>query len=61
MLAGLIRSLNRFSPLRNPDRRSGLQRDAVLDRMMELKKISIGLRRNRRNRRASIPIRKRCP
>ena len=40
VLAGLIRSPNRFSPLRNPDG-AALQRDAVLDRMVELKKISI--------------------
>src|SRR5438874_9945224 len=40
LLAGLIRSPNRFSPLRNPDG-AAQQRDAVLDRMVELKKISI--------------------
>src|SRR5881392_836288 len=40
VLAGLIRSPNRFSPLRNPDG-AALQRDAVLNRMVELKKISI--------------------
>jgi penicillin-binding protein 1A len=39
VLAGLIRSPNRFSPLRNPDG-AALQRDAVLTRMVELKKIS---------------------
>ncbi len=39
-LAGLIRSPNRFSPLRNPDG-AALQRNAVLDRMVELKKISL--------------------
>src|SRR5882724_718882 len=39
-LAGLIRSPNRFSPLRNPEG-AALQRDAVLNRMVELKKISI--------------------
>ncbi|MFN2623342.1 MAG: transglycosylase domain-containing protein [Chthoniobacterales bacterium] len=38
-LAGLIRSPNRFSPLRNPDG-AALQRDTVLDRLVELKKIS---------------------
>src|SRR3954468_2478877 len=38
-LAGLIRSPNRFSPLRNPDG-AALQRDAVLNRMVELKKIN---------------------
>src|SRR5881409_1524591 len=40
LIAGLIRSPNRFSPLRNPDG-AALQRDAVLNRMVELKKISI--------------------
>ena len=39
VLAGLIRSPNRFSPLKNPEG-AALQRDAVLDRMLELKKIS---------------------
>jgi penicillin-binding protein 1A len=39
LLAGLIRSPNRFSPLRNPEG-AALQRNAVLDRMVELKKIS---------------------
>ncbi|MFZ1220271.1 MAG: PBP1A family penicillin-binding protein [Chthoniobacterales bacterium] len=39
ILAGLIRSPNRFSPLKNPEG-AALQRDAVLDRMVELKKIS---------------------
>src|SRR5437879_9692202 len=38
-LVGLIRSPNRFSPLKNPEG-AALQRDAVLDRMVELKKIS---------------------
>ena len=40
LLAGLIRSPNRFSPLRNPEG-AALQRDAVLKRMVELKKISL--------------------
>src|SRR6201987_319622 len=40
LLAGLIRSPNRFSPLRNPAG-AAIQRDAVLNRMVELKKISI--------------------
>src|SRR4029077_4638747 len=40
LLAGLIRSPNRFSPLKNPEG-AALQRDAVLDRMAELKKISV--------------------
>src|ERR1700736_5991500 len=41
LLAGLIRSPNRFSPLKNPEG-AALQRDAVLDRMAELKNISAG-------------------
>ena len=41
LLAGLIRSPNRFSPLKNPEG-AALQRNAVLDRMVELKKISAG-------------------
>ncbi|MEY2438711.1 MAG: penicillin-binding protein, partial [Verrucomicrobiota bacterium] len=39
LLAGLIRSPNRFSPLRNPQG-AAAQRDAVLARMVELKTIS---------------------
>jgi penicillin-binding protein 1A len=39
ILAGLIRSPNRFSPLKNPEG-AALQRNAVLDRMVSLKKIS---------------------
>src|SRR6266478_9769775 len=39
ILAGLIRSPNRFSPLRNPEG-AALQRDAVLERLIELKKVS---------------------
>ena len=39
VLAGLIRSPNRFSPLRNPEG-AATQRNTVLDRMVELKKIS---------------------
>jgi penicillin-binding protein 1A len=39
LLAGLIRSPNRFSPLRNPEG-AATQRDTVLDRMVELKRIS---------------------
>ena len=39
LLAGLIRSPNRFSPLKNPEG-AALQRDAVLKRMVELKKLS---------------------
>src|SRR5438045_7288719 len=39
VLAGLIRSPNRFSPLRNPEG-AAAQRNAVLDRMVDLKKIS---------------------
>src|SRR3954467_1580310 len=41
LLAGLIRSPNRFSPLRNPEG-AAAQRDAVLKRMVELKKITLG-------------------
>ena len=40
LLAGLIRSPNRFSPLKNPEG-AARQRNAVLDRMVELKKISV--------------------
>src|SRR5881628_3583851 len=39
LLAGLIRSPNRFSPLKNPEG-AVAQRDAVLNRMVELKRIS---------------------
>src|SRR6059058_1840052 len=39
LLAGLIRSPNRFSPLRNPEG-AAMQRNAVLDRMVALKRIS---------------------
>lgn len=39
LLAGLIRSPNRFSPLKNPTA-AATQRNAVVDRMLELKKIS---------------------
>jgi len=39
LLAGLIRSPNRFSPLRNPEG-AAKQRDAVLDRMVSLKKVT---------------------
>ena len=38
LLAGLIRSPNRFSPLKNPEGAAN-ERNAVLDRMIELKKI----------------------
>ena len=41
LLAGLIRSPNRFSPLKNPEG-AAVERNAVLDRMVELKKISRG-------------------
>ena len=37
-LAGLIRSPNRFSPLKNPEG-AAHQRDTVLDRLVELKKV----------------------
>src|SRR5256886_2933663 len=40
LLAGVIRSPNRFSPLKNPEG-AALQRNVVLDRMVELKKISV--------------------
>jgi len=40
LLAGLIRSPNRFSPLKNPEGATA-QRDTVLDRMVELGKISV--------------------
>ena len=40
ILAGLIRSPNRFSPLKNPEG-AAQQRDAVLDRMLQLKKITV--------------------
>jgi penicillin-binding protein 1A len=39
LLAGLIRSPNRFSPLKNPEGAAN-ERNAVLDRMVEVKKIS---------------------
>src|SRR5213596_1219293 len=39
LLAGLIRSPNRFSPVKNPEG-AAIQRDAVLNRMVELKKLS---------------------
>src|SRR2546423_6682729 len=39
ILAGLIRSPNRFSPLRNPEG-AAIQRDTVLDRLVDLKKIT---------------------
>jgi penicillin-binding protein 1A len=38
-LAGLIRSPNRYSPLKNPEG-AAHQRDTVLDRLVELKKVS---------------------
>src|SRR2546429_9045761 len=40
LLAGLIRSPNRLSPLKNPER-AAMQRNAVLDRMVAFKKISL--------------------
>jgi penicillin-binding protein 1A len=40
LLAGLIRSPNRFSPLKNPEG-AAIQRDAVLDRMVALKKVTL--------------------
>ena len=41
LLAGLIRGPNKFSPLKNAEA-AAAQRDAVLDRMVQLKKISAG-------------------
>src|SRR2546430_7134370 len=38
LIAGLIRSPNRFSPLKNPEGAAN-ERNAVLDRMVEVKKI----------------------
>src|SRR2546421_10809724 len=40
LLAGLIRSPNRFSPLKNPEG-AATQRNAVLDRMVALKKVTL--------------------
>ena len=40
LLAGLLRGPNRYSPLKNPDG-AAIQRDAVLDRMVALKKITL--------------------
>src|ERR1700682_2479460 len=40
LLSRLIRSPNRFSPLKNPEG-AAIQRDTVLDRMVALKKISV--------------------
>src|SRR5215467_2942884 len=40
LLAGLIRSPNRFSPLKNPES-AAVQRDAVLDRMVALRKTTL--------------------
>src|SRR5437016_1396824 len=40
LLAGLIRSPNRFSPLKNPEG-AKIQRNSVLDRMVALKKLSL--------------------
>src|ERR1700747_332367 len=42
LIAGLIRSPNRFSPLKNPEG-AAVKRNALLDRMVELKKISAGV------------------
>lgn len=39
ILAGLIRSPNRFSPLKNPEG-AAMERNTVLDRMLELKRIT---------------------
>ncbi len=47
VLAGLIRSPNRFSPLKNPEG-AAAQRNAVLERMLELKKITAAQAREAR-------------
>src|ERR1700716_2793612 len=47
LLSGLIRSPNRFSPLKNPEGATA-QRNGVLDRMVELKKISVAQAREAR-------------
>src|SRR3982075_2490008 len=47
LLAGLVRSPNRFSPLKNPEGATA-QRNGVLDRMVELKKISVAQAREAR-------------
>ncbi len=47
LLAGLIRSPNRFSPLKNPEGATA-QRNGVLDRMVDLKKISVAQAREAR-------------
>src|SRR5205814_1764383 len=59
VLAGLIRSPNRFSPLRNPEGAAS-ERDAVLNRMVELKKISAAQAQQARATRIS-PHPKRMP
>src|SRR5213596_3911911 len=41
LLAGLIRSPNRFSPLKNPEGAAN-ERNAVLDRMVDVKKLPAG-------------------
>ena len=58
LLAGLIRSPNRFSPLKNPEG-AAIQRDAVLDRMVALKKLRPH-RPSRPKKQKSSPIRSEC-
>ncbi len=60
ILAGLIRSPNRFSPLKNPEG-AALQRSAVLDRMLKLKKISAGAGPGSEARQRSRRTRSGCP
>ena len=60
LLAGLIRSPNRFSPLKNPEGAT-IQRDAVLDRMVDIEKTFAGASRSRRSRRKSHAHPKRLP
>src|SRR5712692_2290720 len=59
LLAGLIRSPNRFSPLKNPEG-AVLQRNTVLDRMVELKKISAA-QADQAKKAKITPRRKRLP
>ena len=59
LLAGLIRSPNRFSPLKNPEG-AAIQRDAVLDRMVALKKDYARAGRAGQKRQKSSRIRSGC-
>ena len=60
VLAGLIRSPNRFSPLKNPEGAIA-QRDTVLDRMRELKKITAAQEARAKQREAQIASASRHP